>query len=59
MKHTDDPLDKNPLKEMNKEEIFSLFAGYEFRDQHGHDLLNCVHFEQLVELATTVPTCGE
>lgn len=41
---------KNILfSEMSKEEIYALFDRYKFKDQHGHDLLNCFEFTQLVD----------
>jgi Na+-translocating ferredoxin:NAD+ oxidoreductase RnfC subunit len=41
---------KNILfSEMSKEEIYALFDRYKFRDQHNHDLLNCLEFTQIVD----------
>lgn len=48
-----------PVSEMCKDEIISTFARYEYRDLMGHDLLNCVHFQQLIECAMLPCTCGD
>lgn len=57
MKQTDDSLIKPSINEMTREEILSTFDRYKFRDEIGHDLLNCVHFQQLVDCAIR-PRCN-
>ncbi|CAD6036901.1 hypothetical protein [Escherichia coli] len=49
MKQKSDSFGKIPFDEMSEEEILALFGRYEFKDKHGHDLLNCVEFGQLVD----------
>ncbi|HEX8397140.1 MAG TPA: hypothetical protein VF644_06925 [Pyrinomonadaceae bacterium] len=39
------------ILKMSREEIFNLFAWYEFKDKLGHELTNCQDFIELVELA--------
>lgn len=38
----------------NMDELNKKFDGYQFRDQHGHDLLNCVDFIELAKDAETL-----
>lgn len=47
-----------PVSEMDKDEIVATFERYKYRDKMGHDLLNCVHFQQLVECAIESQSCG-
>lgn len=37
--------------EMSVKEIVDLFDWYDFKDEHGHRLTNCVDFQALVDCA--------
>ncbi len=39
------------ISKMSREEIFRLFAWYNFKDELGHEIINCRDFIELVELA--------
>ncbi len=34
---------------MTREEIIARFEKYDFRDQHGHPLVNCLDFQMLID----------
>ncbi|MDD2998366.1 MAG: hypothetical protein PHV05_04835 [Candidatus Riflebacteria bacterium] len=36
---------------MNREEIIERFEKYDFRDQNGHPLANCLDFHMLIDQA--------
>lgn len=40
------------VKTMSADEIVRLFETYGFQDEHGHSLVNCQDFIDLVERAT-------
>jgi hypothetical protein len=48
-----------PVSEMDKDGIIATFDRYKFRDFMGHDLLNCAHFQQLIECAIQSRACGD
>ncbi|MBI6183447.1 MULTISPECIES: hypothetical protein [Serratia] len=56
MKQENDSFKDIPFGEMSKDEIHALFGRYEFKDRHGHDLLNCFEFLQIVDYALTSTT---
>lgn len=39
------------IKTMNADEIAQLFESYGFQDEHGHPLINCQDFIDLMERA--------
>ena len=39
------------ISELNYDEVLMLFDRYGFRDAHGHDLIHCQDFIDLVEQA--------
>lgn len=46
-------LSDRTIKTMNKEEILQLFEWLDFVDSHGHSLVQCQDFIDLVERATS------
>ena len=49
------PATRNILK-MSLSEVIQLFAWYDFKDNLGHELVNCQDFIELVELAVSSGT---
>ena len=39
------------MSEMSREEIIEIFKKYNFVDPLGHEMVNCVDFHELLELA--------
>jgi hypothetical protein len=40
------------IREMSAEQIIELFRWYDFKDPHGHSLVQCQDFLDLVQQAT-------
>ncbi|TXE25893.1 hypothetical protein [Serratia ureilytica] len=59
MKQENDSFKDIPFGEMSKDEIHALFGRYEFKDRHGHDLLNCFEFLQIVDYVLASTTADE
>ncbi len=38
---------------MNREELMEKFEKYDFRDPHGHPLVNCLEFQMLIDDAVS------
>lgn len=59
MKQDCDSFKNIHFSEMSKEEIHALFGRYEFKDRHGHELLNCFEFLQIVDYVLASATADE
>lgn len=42
---------KDRVRRMSEEQIVDLFKHYNFRDDLGHPLTNCLDFKELLEMA--------